>query len=151
MRTPGAVRAGHGQPGEQLQRERLGRRQRLPPVGASPAPHAAAPAHPADAAPLAGRLVLVETSKEEEHKQRNGRVKPVFQESSLYPNPIDLETDLSPPAYAHPPLPPQVDGIGPWVHCNHVCHATTEEQEKAQRERKVTPHPSNPLRMKLIH
>ena len=45
----------------------------------------------------------------------------------------------------------KVDGIGPWVHCNHVCHATTEEQEKAQREWNVTPHPSNPLRMKLIH
>ena len=45
----------------------------------------------------------------------------------------------------------KVDGIGPWVHCNHVCHATTEEQEKAQREWNVTPYPSNPLRMKLIH
>ena len=30
--------------------------------------------------------VLVETSKEEEHKERNGQIKPVFQESSLYPN-----------------------------------------------------------------
>ena len=45
------------------------------------------------------------------HKQRNGWVKPVFQESSLYPNRIDLETDLSPPPYAHPPLPPQVPQI----------------------------------------
>ena len=55
--------------------------------------------------------VLVETSKEEEHKERNGRVKPVFQESSLYLNLIGLETDLSPPHYAHPPLPPQVPQI----------------------------------------
>ena len=55
--------------------------------------------------------VLVETSKEEEHKERNGQIKPVFQESSLYPNLIDLETDLSPPRYVHPPLPPQVPQI----------------------------------------
>ena len=38
-------------------------------------------------------------------------MKPIFQESSLYPNLIDLETDLSPPHYAHPPLPPQVPQI----------------------------------------
>ena len=57
------------------------------------------------------QVLVVETSKEEEHKQRNGWVKPVFQESSLYPNLIDLETDLSPPHYAHPPLPPQVPQI----------------------------------------
>ena len=57
------------------------------------------------------QVLVVETSKEEEHKERNGRVKPVFQEFSLYPNLIDLETDLSPPRYAHPPLPPQVPQI----------------------------------------
>ena len=28
----------------------------------------------------------------------------------------------------------KVDGIGPWVHCNHVCCATPEEQKKAQRK-----------------
>ena len=42
---------------------------------------------------------------------RTQRVQRVFQESSLYPNLIDLETDLSPPCYAHPPLPPQVPQI----------------------------------------
>ena len=57
------------------------------------------------------QVLVVETSKEEEHKKRNGRVKLVFQESSLYPNLIDLETDLSPPRCAHPPLPPQVPQI----------------------------------------
>ena len=45
----------------------------------------------------------------------------------------------------------KVDGIGPWVHCNHVHRATPEEQEKAPKEWKVTPHPTNPLKMKLIH
>ena len=44
----------------------------------------------------------------------------------------------------------QVDGIGPWVHGNHVRRATPEEQETAGREWKVTLHPSNPLKMKLI-
>ena len=53
----------------------------------------------------------METSKEEEHKERNGQIKPVFQESSLYPNLIDLEADLSLRRYAHPPLPPQVPQI----------------------------------------
>ena len=38
-------------------------------------------------------------------------MKQIVQESSLYPNLIDLETDLSPPCYAHPPLPPQVPQI----------------------------------------
>ena len=45
----------------------------------------------------------------------------------------------------------KADGIGPWVHCNHVCHATPEEQEKAQKEWKAMPHPTNPLKMKLVH
>ena len=38
-------------------------------------------------------------------------MKTVFQETSLYPNLIDLEMDLSPPCYVHPPLPPQVPQI----------------------------------------
>ena len=38
-------------------------------------------------------------------------MKQIVQESSLYPNLIDLETDLSPPRYAHPLLPPQVPQI----------------------------------------
>ena len=44
----------------------------------------------------------------------------------------------------------KVDRIGSWVHCNHVRHATPEEQEKAPKEWKVMPHPTNPLKMKLI-
>ena len=44
----------------------------------------------------------------------------------------------------------KVDGIGPWVHCNHVCRATPEEQEKTQKEWKATLHPTNPLKMKLV-
>ncbi|KAB0367342.1 hypothetical protein FD755_020666 [Muntiacus reevesi] len=43
----------------------------------------------------------------------------------------------------------EVDGIGPWVHCNHVRQATPEEQEKARTEWKASPHPSNPLKLKL--
>ncbi|KAB0338625.1 hypothetical protein FD754_024445, partial [Muntiacus muntjak] len=43
----------------------------------------------------------------------------------------------------------EVDGIGPWVHCNHVQQATPEEQEKARAEWKASPHPSNPLKLKL--
>ena len=48
------------------------------------------------------------------------------------------------------PTAVKVDGIGPWVHCNHVRQATPEEQEKAQAEWKVSPHPSNPLKLKLV-
>ena len=43
----------------------------------------------------------------------------------------------------------KVDGIRPWVHCNHVRQATPEEQERAQKEWEVTPRPSNPFKMKL--
>ncbi|KAJ1076243.1 hypothetical protein K5549_019116, partial [Capra hircus] len=45
----------------------------------------------------------------------------------------------------------KVDGIGPWVHCNHVHRATPEEQEKVPKEWKVMLHPTNPLKMKLVH
>ena len=38
----------------------------------------------------------METSKEKEDKKCSNRVKLVFQESSLYPNLLDLETELSP-------------------------------------------------------
>ena len=44
----------------------------------------------------------------------------------------------------------KVNGIGPWVHCNHVQQATLEEQEKVQAEWEARPHPSNPLKLKLI-
>ncbi|KAB0366047.1 hypothetical protein FD754_010203 [Muntiacus muntjak] len=44
----------------------------------------------------------------------------------------------------------EVDGIGPWVHCNHVRQATPEGQEKAQAEWEAGPHPSNPLKLKLV-
>ena len=47
------------------------------------------------------------------------------------------------------PTAVKVDGIGPWVHCNHARQATPEEQEKARAERKASPHPSNPLKLKL--
>ena len=43
-------------------------------------------------------------------------MKTVFQETSLYPNLIDLEMDLSPPCYVHPPLPPQVPQFRPEEH-----------------------------------
>ena len=43
----------------------------------------------------------------------------------------------------------KVNGIGLWVHCNHVRQATPEEQERAQKEWEVTPRPSNPFKMKL--
>ena len=47
----------------------------------------------------------MKASEEKEGKKDENRPKPVFQESSLYPNPIDLETELSPPPYANPHLP----------------------------------------------
>ena len=53
----------------------------------------------------------MKASEEKEEKQDEKRPKPVFQESpSLYPNLIDLETELFPPPYAdpHPPLLSQV-------------------------------------------
>ncbi|XDB53633.1 hypothetical protein AB1E18_007150 [Capra hircus] len=51
----------------------------------------------------------MKASEEKEGKKDENRPKPVFQESSLYPNLIDLETELFPPPYAdpHPPLLPQ--------------------------------------------
>ena len=48
------------------------------------------------------------------------------------------------------PTAVKVDGIGPWVHCNHVWQATPEEHEKARAEWKARPHPSNPLKLKLV-
>ena len=48
-------------------------------------------------ASLRPQVLVVETSKEKEDKKRSNRVKLVFQESSLYPNLLDLETELSPP------------------------------------------------------
>ncbi|KAB0342592.1 hypothetical protein FD754_019518 [Muntiacus muntjak] len=36
------------------------------------------------------------------------------------------------------------------VHCNHVRQATPEEQEKMQAEWEARPHPSNPLKLKLV-
>ena len=52
----------------------------------------------------------MKASEEKEEKKDENRPKPVFQESSLYPNLIDLETELFPPPYAdpHPPLLSQV-------------------------------------------
>ena len=53
----------------------------------------------------------MKASKEKEDKKRSNRVKPVFQESSLYPNFLDLETELSPPPYGDPLLPPHVPQV----------------------------------------
>ena len=55
-------------------------------------------------ASLCPQVLVVEASKEKEDKKRSNRVKPIFQESSLYPNLLDLETELSPPPYADPLL-----------------------------------------------
>ncbi|KAI4565975.1 hypothetical protein MJT46_009350 [Ovis ammon polii x Ovis aries] len=52
----------------------------------------------------------MKASEKTKENQDEKRPKPVFQESSsLYPNLIDLETELSPPPYAdpNPPLLPQ--------------------------------------------
>ncbi|XDB67048.1 hypothetical protein ABFV05_020664 [Capra hircus] len=55
----------------------------------------------------------MKASEEKEGKKDKNRPKLVFQESSLYPNLIDLETELFPPPYAdpHPPLLPQVPQV----------------------------------------
>ena len=58
------------------------------------------------------QVLVVEASKEkEDKKKRSNRVKPVFQESSLYPNLLDLETELSLPHYEDPLLPLQVPQV----------------------------------------
>ena len=60
------------------------------------------------------QVLVMKASEEKEEKQDEKRPKPVFQESSsLYPNLIDLETELFPPPYAdpHPPLLPQVPQV----------------------------------------
>ncbi|XDB55128.1 hypothetical protein AB1E18_008598 [Capra hircus] len=51
----------------------------------------------------------MKASEEKQGKKDENRPKPVFQESSLYPNLVDLETELFPPPYAdpYPPLLPQ--------------------------------------------
>ncbi|XP_040121547.1 uncharacterized protein LOC120881874 [Oryx dammah] len=51
------------------------------------------------------QVLVMQASEEKEEKKDEKQPKPVFQESSLYPNLIDLETELSPPPYAdqHPP------------------------------------------------
>ena len=43
----------------------------------------------------------------------------------------------------------EVDGIGPWVHCNHVSPAASAEQEDAKKEWEASLLPSNLLRLKL--
>ena len=62
-------------------------------------------------ASLCPQVLVVEASKEKEDKKHRNQVKPLFQESSLYPNLLDLETELSPPPYADPLLPPQVPQV----------------------------------------
>ena len=70
-----------------------------PPRPSSPTPTSPSP-----------QVLVMKASEEKEGKKDENRPKPVFQESSLYPNLIDLETELFPPPYAdpHPPLLPQV-------------------------------------------
>ena len=70
-----------------------------PPRPSSPTPTSPSP-----------QVLVMKSSEEKERKKDENRPKPVFQESSLYPNLIDLETELSPPLYAdpQPPLLPQV-------------------------------------------
>ena len=46
-----------------------------------------------------------------DHEDRESRKKPILQESSLYPSLIDLDTEISPPPYMQPPLPPQVPQV----------------------------------------
>ena len=60
------------------------------------------------------QVLVMKASEEKEEKQDEKRPKPVFQESSsLYPNLIDLETELFPPPYAdpRPPLLPRVPQV----------------------------------------
>ncbi|KAI4535049.1 hypothetical protein MG293_015909 [Ovis ammon polii] len=73
------------------------------------------------------QVFVVEASKEEEHKDLDGWAKPVFQKSSLYPNLIDLETDLYPPPYVHPPLPPQVAVAAEWLPDHEEGQVTFED------------------------
>ena len=70
-----------------------------PPRPSSPTPTSPSP-----------QVLVMKASEEKEEKKDKNRPKQVFQESSLYPNLIDLETELFPPPYAdpHPPLLSQV-------------------------------------------
>ena len=59
------------------------------------------PSSPSSAS-LPPQVLVVKASKEKEDKKHSNRVKPVFQESSLCPNLLDLETELSlPPMRIH--------------------------------------------------
>ena len=70
-----------------------------PPRPSSPTPTSPSP-----------QVLVMKASEEKEKKKDKNRPKQVFQESSLYPNLIDLETELFPPLYVdpHPPLLSQV-------------------------------------------
>ncbi|XP_060252303.1 uncharacterized protein LOC132657496 isoform X3 [Ovis aries] len=70
------------------------------------------PSSPTPTSPSPQALVM-KASEEKEGKKDENQPKPVFQESSLYPNLIDLESELFPPPYAdpHPPLLPQVPQV----------------------------------------
>ena len=50
----------------------------------------------------------VMTDREDRESQKK---KPILQDSSLYPSLIDLDTEISPPPYMQPPLPPQVPQV----------------------------------------
>ena len=73
-----------------------------PPRPSSPTPTSPSP-----------QVLVMKVSEEKEGKKDENRPKLVFQEFSLYPNLIDLETKLFPPPYADPHLPllPQVPQV----------------------------------------
>ena len=73
-----------------------------PPRPSSPTPTSPSP-----------QVLVMKASEEKEGKKDENRPKLVSQESSLYPNLIDLETELFPPPYTdpHPPLLPQVPQV----------------------------------------
>lgn len=54
------------------------------------------------------QVLVVEAPQEEDREAWESRKKPILQESSLYPNLIDSDTEILPPPYIPPPLLLQV-------------------------------------------
>ncbi|KAG5205666.1 hypothetical protein JEQ12_018916 [Ovis aries] len=87
----------------------------------------------------------MKASGKTKENQDEKRPKPVFQESSsLYPNLIDLETELSPPPYAdpNPPLLPQFHSLRilcKKVHGNDCAEIKTVMDQKEFAERLSRP------------
>ena len=65
----------------------------------------------------------VMTDREDRESQKK---KPILQDSSLYPSLIDLDTEISPPPYIQPLLPPQVPQVSSleqrWTQNPRLCH-----------------------------